>query len=376
MEFGALPPEINSGLMYAGPGSGPMLAAAMAWEGLAAELRSAATGYGSTVLELADAGWQGPSSAAMAAAAAPYVAWMHATAAQAELAGVQATAAAAAHDAAFAATVPPAMIAANRALLMKLIAANFLGMLTPAIAATEAEYGEMWAQDAAAMYAYAGSSAAASMLSPMTMAPATTNPIGLAGSTIAAGGMAANNMQGAVQGIGTQAVNGLSTSASALSSPAESGISSFGGLLSSLGPGSETGTSGLGGLQQPAALGLGMAVRAPAMMPPTPGVERLAPALPRMRVMPEMPATPARLMPSAAMGQATSVGGMSVPASWSPAQAVSAAAAPDVATTAGAPAGAPLMPRSIPAGGVIEMRGSGAAEPPRVIVLPRSSVVG
>ncbi|WP_140908204.1 PPE domain-containing protein, partial [Mycobacterium tuberculosis] len=28
MDFGALPPEINSGRMYCGPGSGPMLAAA------------------------------------------------------------------------------------------------------------------------------------------------------------------------------------------------------------------------------------------------------------------------------------------------------------------------------------------------------------
>ncbi len=32
MDFGALPPEINSARMYAGPGSGPMLAAASAWD--------------------------------------------------------------------------------------------------------------------------------------------------------------------------------------------------------------------------------------------------------------------------------------------------------------------------------------------------------
>ncbi|WP_141249127.1 PPE domain-containing protein, partial [Mycobacterium avium] len=27
MDFGALPPEVNSGRMYAGPGSGPLMAA-------------------------------------------------------------------------------------------------------------------------------------------------------------------------------------------------------------------------------------------------------------------------------------------------------------------------------------------------------------
>jgi len=35
------------------------------------------------------------------------------------------------------------------------IATNILGQNTPAIAATEAQYMEMWAQDAAAMYGYA-----------------------------------------------------------------------------------------------------------------------------------------------------------------------------------------------------------------------------
>jgi len=34
MDFGALPPDINSARMYAGPGSGPPLTAAAAWDGL------------------------------------------------------------------------------------------------------------------------------------------------------------------------------------------------------------------------------------------------------------------------------------------------------------------------------------------------------
>lgn len=96
MDFGALPPEVNSVRMYAGPGSAPMVAAASAWNGLAAELSSAATGYETVITQLSSEGWLGPASAAMAEAVAPYVAWMSAAAAQAEQAATQARAAAAA----------------------------------------------------------------------------------------------------------------------------------------------------------------------------------------------------------------------------------------------------------------------------------------
>jgi PPE-repeat protein len=186
MDFATLPPEINSGRMYAGPGSGPMLAAAAAWDGLSAELQSTAASYASAISELTGGPWLGASSASMAAAATPYVEWMTGAAAQAEQTATQAKAAAAAYEAAFAMTVPPAMIAANRTLLMTLIATNVLGQNSAAIAATETDYAEMWAQDAAAMYGYAGSSAAASTLTPFTPPPATTNPAGSAGQATAA----------------------------------------------------------------------------------------------------------------------------------------------------------------------------------------------
>ncbi|TVS88943.1 PPE family protein [Mycobacterium helveticum] len=178
IDFGALPPEVNSGRMYVGPGSGPMLAAAAAWDDLAAELQSMAASYGSTVEGLTVGPWTGPSSIAMAAAATPYVSWISATGTQAEQAAAQAKVAAAAYETAFAATVPPPVIVANRALLTALIATNILGQNTPAIAATEAQYAEMWAQDAAAMYAYAGSSAAASQLVPFVEPPRTTTDSG------------------------------------------------------------------------------------------------------------------------------------------------------------------------------------------------------
>jgi len=180
MDFGALPPEINSARMYFGPGSAPMLAAAAAWDGVADELRSTASTYHSVISELTDEGWLGPASASMAAAVAPYVTWMNVTGVQAEQTAANAAAAAGAFEAAFAMTVPPAAVAANRAQLMALVATNFIGQNTPAIAATEAQYGEMWAQDAAAMYGYAGNSASASTLKPFAQPVPTTNPAGQA----------------------------------------------------------------------------------------------------------------------------------------------------------------------------------------------------
>jgi PPE-repeat protein len=178
VDFGALPPEVNSGRMYAGAGSGPMVAAAAAWDGLAAELSSAATSYRSAVSELTDGSWLGPASASMAAAAAPYAAWMTTTAAQAQQSASQAWSAVAAYETAFAGTVAPPVIAANRALLASLVATNIVGQNTPVIAATEAQYGEMWAQDAAVMYGYASSSAAAATLTTFSAPPQTTNPAG------------------------------------------------------------------------------------------------------------------------------------------------------------------------------------------------------
>jgi PPE-repeat protein len=213
MDFGLYPPEINSGRMYAGPGSGPMLAAAQAWAALADELYTAAGSYQSVTSELTDGPWSGPSSASMSAAAATYVTWLSSTAAQAEHTAAQAKAAAAGYEAAFASTVPPPVIAANRSLLMTLVATNFFGQNTAAIAATEAQYAEMWAQDAVAMYVYAGSSAAASVLTPFSSPDQNTDPGGTAGQAAAVSQASGTSGQNAVTAA-TQAVSGATTSAS------------------------------------------------------------------------------------------------------------------------------------------------------------------
>ncbi len=204
-DFAALPPEINSGLMYAGPGAGPMTAVGAAWDALADDLYLSAVAFGSVVSDLTSA-WLGPSSVSMAAAATTYVSWITATAMQAEQTAVQAMAAVAAYEAAFAMTVPPPTIAANRALLLALVATNFFGQNTPAIMATEALYVEMWAQDAAAMYGYAGASSAAATLTPFTAPLETTNSSGLAGMAAAV-----TQAAGTSVGTGAQTVSPLSS---------------------------------------------------------------------------------------------------------------------------------------------------------------------
>ena len=227
MDFAALPPEVNSGLMYTGPGAAPMMTAAASWDNLAVEMYSAASDYGSVIANLTSGPWRGTASASMAAAAAPYVSWMSTTAAQAEQAAGQAKAAASAYESAFTSTVPPPVIVANRALLASLISTNILGQNTPAIAATEAHYAEMWAQDAAAMYGYAGSSSAASTLTPFADPPATTSTTGAAAQAATVAQATGTGTQSTLSQLVTAmpaALQGLASPATSSGSGAESGF--------------------------------------------------------------------------------------------------------------------------------------------------------
>ncbi|OMC57078.1 hypothetical protein A5747_04590 [Mycobacterium sp. IS-836] len=252
MDFGALPPEVNSSRIYTGPGAASMLIASAGWQELAAELHSAASGYQSVIAGLTGESWAGPSSMSMVVAITPYLMWMRAAAARCEEAARQATVAAAAYETAFVMTVPPPMVVANRIQLATLSATNVLGQNTPAIMATEAEYAEMWAQDALVMYNYAASSAAASALTTFTPPPPTTNPGGFgaqAGAvTQTAGGQAqATSLQ--LMSAVPQALQGLATPGpSAVGAVATSGVTSAASApitaLSGL-----TGVSGKGALK-------------------------------------------------------------------------------------------------------------------------------
>jgi len=376
MDYGALPPEINSGRMYAGPGAGSMLAAAGAWDGLSADMQSAASSFESVISALIGGPWLGPSSTAMAAAAAPYVAWMSATAGQAQLAAAQAQAAAGAYAAAFAATVPPPEIAANRALLMMLTATNFFGQNTPAIAATEAQYVEMWAQDAAAMYGYAASSAAATAsVTPFTEAPQTTNLAGLAAQGAASAQSAASSVSTGVQSALTQLMSTLNTTLSNLAAPLSSalGIESSSATTSVASPFGFLASNGfsVGGLIQQYAFLPGFFVlgTATSALGPLENPDVFLPFMQMNATAAAAGAAQAAAAPSAlgsgiaggfgglpgvgglaGIGQAASVGGLSVPQSWGWA----AAAPPGISAMDGlpmvAPAGVPLAGNDVAAG--------------------------
>ena len=175
MTYPTLPPEVNSARMQTGAGSAPMHGAASAWTGLAGELQSAASSINSMTSNLVGQAWQGQAASAMQSAAAPYTAWLSTAAGHTQQAASQASAVAAAYEAAHSATVPTPAVHANRGLLRALAATNILGINTPAIAATEGQYEEMWAQDVAAMHGYhAGASAAYSSLAPLSPLSAPT----------------------------------------------------------------------------------------------------------------------------------------------------------------------------------------------------------
>jgi PPE-repeat protein len=220
LDFGALPPEINSARMYMGPGSSSFQVAASAWNGLAAELQSAAQGYETTITQLAGDEWTGPASAAMASAAQPYVTWMQETAAQAEQAATQAQAAAAAYEQAFATTVAPPLVAANRAETAAAVQANVFGQYTPLIAQLEAQYGQMWAQDAAAMYSYAGQSASAAQVTPFATPAATSNPGSTATQAAAVSQATATSAASSSQSILQQLTSSMPSSLQSLATPA------------------------------------------------------------------------------------------------------------------------------------------------------------
>ncbi|SOX54991.1 PPE family protein [Mycobacterium ahvazicum] len=216
LNFAFLPPEINSALMYGGAGSGPLLAAAAAWDGLAADMWASASSFDSVVSGLASNGqWTGPSSESMTQAAAPYLQWLHTAAAHASMSAVQARVAATSYESAFAATVPPAAIAANRIQLMVLIATNILGQNTAAIAATEFEYMEMWLQDVMAMFGYhAGAQSVMAALPSITSAPSS-----LAGLFTTPLSTLASQFAGALSSVGGQIFGpGFSSAVTAIQS--------------------------------------------------------------------------------------------------------------------------------------------------------------
>lgn len=316
LNFGALPPEVNSAKMYAGPGSGSMLAAAAAWNALAAEMRSAATDYEAIVKSLVSEGWLGPSSAKMAAAVQPYLEWLNTTAVQAEQAGAQANAAAAAYEAAFAAMVPPPVIAANRTLQANLVASNILGQNTGAIAAADAQYGEMWAQDASAMTGYSTASRAASRMTTFSEPQSDTTTDGTAlqtdavNNTLAAG--AGDSIFTPGSGDDTTGLSGL------LNTFSNSTPNLLGAFLNNNSVSGLSNTFTTNGILNPTTMidpAATAFANAAVQGATTSGLEDLSAGLNSAGLASSVTSLPGAAA-TASLGQASLVGGLSVPPSW------------------------------------------------------------
>jgi PPE-repeat protein len=192
MEFTTLPPEVISALIHSGPGSESLANAAAAWRQLGADLEDAADSYAAAVSSMADT-WHGPSSTAMSASVAPYLTWLRTTSQQAQQVAASAQAAASAFNSASAAVVPTAQVLANRTRLAQLLATNGFGRNLPAIAATEADYQRMWANNAAAMTRYQAASTQATNLPQFTSPTSTTDPSAQAAQNSAQTAAAANS---------------------------------------------------------------------------------------------------------------------------------------------------------------------------------------
>jgi PPE-repeat protein len=331
MDFAFLPPEINSARMYTGPGSGSLLAAAGSWDALAAELGTTAENYESVVLGLTTLHWRGPASELMMATAAPYASWLYTTAEQTRQTAMQARAAATAFEQAYAMTVPPAVVTANRMQLMVLIATNFFGQNTAAIAATEAHYAEMWAQDAAAMSGYATASAAATTLTPFSSPKQTTNPAGLAAQATAVAQADAN---AAAADPVSQAISSAAQAMLPTFNPELGFLDLIAGAYSTVSAvrdfegtadGIIGGEKNLGILPDLSKIATELAPPLPALQPPAGAASGLGGGV----------GLPNAVLASVA--RANSIGPLSVPASWSapPTRAVSALSPAGLTTLAG-----------------------------------------
>jgi PPE-repeat protein len=370
MEYAGMPPEVASGLVYTGPQSAPLAAAAAAWQALAADLGATATAMQSAVANLVGASWTGPTSVTMAGAGEQHVQWLVQAAAQAEETAALAGQAAAIVDAVYTGVVPPPLIAANRAALVALIGSNFMNCNAGAIAANVAQYQGMWAQDSTALYSFAGDSAGVvGGLMPFVPLAPTVNPAGAAdqaASVSEAAAQAAGNGAQKATSVTNQLGNNTSSTAggatdimsmapqflssvpqvlqgmaqplmSGMSSPVQ-GLSGFQSLLSPF-------MSGLGGSGMGGAPGLA-AAGSPALSAAVGGAGGGLGGIGG--------GTGAL---SAAMGGAPKLGGLSVPATWAAsAQSATGANAAMSSSTAGVNANSAAAP-----GGASGGMGGGAA---------------
>lgn len=211
----ALPPEVASTLLSAGPGPGSLLAGAAAWAELAGQYEAAAGELNGILAAVAGNALIGPTGLQFVSAHLPGIAWLTAAAAKSTQAMLAHTAAAGEYTAALAAMPTMAELMTNHAVHAVLVATNFFGVNTIPIALNEADYVRMWDQAASVMLGYD----ATTTTQLDTIVPTPPSPVFLIPGVGEAGSAAADADQSTVQAaIGAAGGGAIAAAAAGFSS--------------------------------------------------------------------------------------------------------------------------------------------------------------